>query len=148
MLSHRGLFLVHIPTLPPRRYLDDIDSLSRYSDHVEILIQIVPVLVLVRNLSSRLNIRLGRDAKLFRRLLGDSVGLAKVGHGGLIAVNLLLLRDALHKVEPKVVAFFNEAAHGGGVLELVADDGVEAAAFDDLVVLSWDMSVSLAWYWG
>jgi hypothetical protein len=46
------------------------------------------------------------------------------------------LRDALDEVEPKLVAFFNVAHHCGGVLEFVADDGVEAAAFDDLVVLN------------
>lgn len=115
--------------------LNHVNHLTRDSNNLEVLIKVVPVLVLVRDRRGGLNIRRGGDTKLVRRLLGGRVRLAHARHGGLVAVNLLLLRLAADELAPELVALVNVFDHGGGVLEFVANHGVEAAALDDLVVL-------------
>lgn len=100
-------------------------------------LQVEPAVEARRSFSGGLNVGLGRDVELCRRLFGLDVRVGVGGIRGLVVVVLVGFDagSALYQVEPVLVGFFDDLRGKGRVLIVVANDGNRTIAAGDFVRL-------------
>lgn len=121
------MIYVYLPSVFPTVNLRELNE-------VELVIEVVPLLILLRLLCRWLNLALLGQIKFLRRVLASNVRLAEFRMGSLVASNLVGVRLALLEGLPVVVALLDNVLHKGGVLVVLASDSVGTVTFDDLVV--------------
>lgn len=117
-------------------YINDL--LRQYP---KILIYIIPLIILCGSRSGGFNLGLLRQVKLVGCIFAFDIALANVWLRSLRNANLPGVFFAADEVFPETVAFANDVACRVGILVFVSEYGVEAAAAEKFVILSFRISV-------